>query len=71
MSHHITTAVDALIASQDIEAITATIKRAENLKKCYLTSIQYVYSEEQAVSYAIGIVEITRGLARLRQALVC
>ena len=71
MSQHITNAVDSLIASQDVEAITFTIEWVETRKQSMLEAIAGEPDEEQAVAYAISISEITRGVARLRSALVC
>lgn len=71
MSKHLTNAVDHLIASQDVEAITATIERVEVMKAGAVASLANEPDEEQAVATARLVSGMTRGLARLRSALVC
>ena len=71
MSKHFTNAIDHLIASQNVEAITATIERVEVMKAGAVASLANEPDEEQAVATARLVSGMTRGLARLRSALVC
>lgn len=71
MSKHFTNAIDHLIASQDVEAITSTIEWVEVMKEGAVASLANEPDEEQAVTTARMVSGMTRGLARLRSALVC
>lgn len=68
---HLNNAVDHLIASQDVEAITATIEHIEVMKAGLVASLANEPNEEQAVATARMASRMTMGLARLRSALVC
>lgn len=67
---HLNNAVDHLIASQDVEAITATIEHVEVMKAGLVASLANEPDEEQAVATARMASSMTRGIARLRSALV-